>query len=101
MEFPRTDWVIFEAEDFGTAAVRDPGELGVELLAQARHRPLELSDRRLSVPRSRAQPQRADTNSFRSSGTKAHLSAFAGPSGDQEKHDYLNLAGHAGSGQKQ
>ncbi len=36
MEFPRTDWVIFKAEDFGTAAVRDPGELGVELLAQAR-----------------------------------------------------------------
>ena len=36
MEFPRTDWVIFKAEDFGTAEVRGPGELGVELLAQAR-----------------------------------------------------------------
>ncbi len=36
MEFPPEDWTVFEADDFGTAAPRSPGELGMDLLAQAR-----------------------------------------------------------------
>ena len=35
MEFP-PQWVIVEAEDFNLAALRDPGDLGMELLAQVR-----------------------------------------------------------------
>ena len=35
MEFP-PQWVIVEAEDFNLAAPRDPGDLGMELLAQVR-----------------------------------------------------------------
>ena len=35
MEFP-PEWVIVEAEDFNLAAPRDPGDLGMELLAQTR-----------------------------------------------------------------
>ena len=34
MEFP-PEWVIVEAEDFNLAAPRDPGDLGMELLAQS------------------------------------------------------------------
>lgn len=38
MDFPLTpqEWCIFDAEDFEQAEVRDPGNLGMELLAQAR-----------------------------------------------------------------
>ena len=35
MEFPR-DWNILPAEDFEIAVPRDPGEIGVELMAQIR-----------------------------------------------------------------
>jgi hypothetical protein len=35
MDFP-PDFSVFPAEEFATAAPRNPGELGVELLAQAR-----------------------------------------------------------------
>ena len=35
MEFP-PQWVIVEAEDFNLPAPRDPGDLGMELLAQVR-----------------------------------------------------------------
>ena len=35
MEFP-PEWVIVEAEDFNLAAARDPGDLGMELMAQVR-----------------------------------------------------------------
>jgi len=36
MEFPPERWNFFPAEQFNTAAVRSPGELGMELLVQAR-----------------------------------------------------------------
>ncbi len=36
MEFPPNQWEIFPSEDFDLAVPRDPGELGVELMAQAR-----------------------------------------------------------------
>lgn len=36
MEFPPENWEIFLMEDFDLAVPRDPGELGVELMAQAR-----------------------------------------------------------------
>ena len=36
MEFPPTDWDIFQNEDFDLAVPRDPGELGLELAAQVR-----------------------------------------------------------------
>jgi len=36
MEFPPTEHSFFEAEAFETAAPRNPGELGVELMAQIR-----------------------------------------------------------------
>jgi len=36
MEFPPTDWAVFEAADFEVAQPRNPGDLGVELLAQVR-----------------------------------------------------------------
>jgi hypothetical protein len=36
MNFPPSDWEVFEAEQFETAAPRNAGELGAELLAQVR-----------------------------------------------------------------
>jgi len=36
MEFPPEEWTILEAGDFETAVPRDPGILGVELMAQVR-----------------------------------------------------------------
>ena len=36
MEFPPTEWSIFEAADFEVAQPRNPGDLGIELLAQIR-----------------------------------------------------------------
>ncbi len=36
MEFPPSSYDIFPAEQFETAAVRSPGELGMELLVQVR-----------------------------------------------------------------
>jgi len=36
MEFPPDEWDTFPAEAFELAACRDPGDLGVELMAQAR-----------------------------------------------------------------
>ena len=36
MEFPPEDWPCFAAEEFELAVPRDPGELGMEVMAQAR-----------------------------------------------------------------
>lgn len=36
MDYPLDSWLVFSPEEFETAAVRDPGDLGVELLAQVR-----------------------------------------------------------------
>ena len=36
MEFPPASWDVFPAADFETTGPRDPGELGVELMVQAR-----------------------------------------------------------------
>jgi hypothetical protein len=36
MEFPPKAWDVFPAEQIVTAAPRDPGELGMELLVQMR-----------------------------------------------------------------
>ena len=36
MEFPPGSWATFPAEEFETAGVRSPGELGIELMAQLR-----------------------------------------------------------------
>jgi len=36
MEFPPDSWRIFEAAEFSTATVNSPGEIGIELMAQAR-----------------------------------------------------------------
>ena len=36
MEFPPTDWEVFPVEDFELAVPRDPGMLGMEIMAQAR-----------------------------------------------------------------
>jgi hypothetical protein len=36
MEFPPGSWPTFPAEEFETAGVRSPGELGVEVMAQLR-----------------------------------------------------------------
>ena len=36
MEFPPTDWEVFPADDFELAVPRDPGALGMEIMAQAR-----------------------------------------------------------------
>ena len=37
MDFPPEEWEIFPAEDFELAGPRDPGTLGVEVMAQARN----------------------------------------------------------------
>jgi len=36
MEFPPEDWPVFPANDFELAVPRDPGALGIEVMAQAR-----------------------------------------------------------------
>ena len=36
MEYPPSSWFIFGAEDFNTAATRNPGEIGVEAMVQIR-----------------------------------------------------------------
>jgi len=36
MDFPSDDWTVFAADEFELATCRDPGILGVELMAQAR-----------------------------------------------------------------
>lgn len=36
MEYPPTDWTVFPMEDYDLAVPRDPGDLGVELMAQVR-----------------------------------------------------------------
>jgi len=36
MEFPATEWIVLPDEEFELAAARDPGQLGVDLLVQAR-----------------------------------------------------------------
>ena len=36
MEFPPSEWTVFEAADFEVAQPRNPGDLGVDLLAQVR-----------------------------------------------------------------
>ena len=36
MEFPPESWDVFEADDFGTAGTRNPGDCGAELMAQVR-----------------------------------------------------------------
>jgi len=36
MEFPLDEWIVLPEEEFELAAARDPGSLGVELLAQVR-----------------------------------------------------------------
>ena len=36
MEFPPASWDVFQGPEFETAGPRDPGELGVELMVQAR-----------------------------------------------------------------
>ena len=36
MEFPPASWDVFPGPEFETAGPRDPGELGVELMVQAR-----------------------------------------------------------------
>ena len=36
MEYPPTDWPCFNHEDFELAVPRDPGDLGLEVMAQAR-----------------------------------------------------------------
>jgi len=36
MEFPPDDWIVLPDDEFELAAARDPGQLGVDLLAQVR-----------------------------------------------------------------
>ena len=36
MEYPLTNWEVVPKEDFELAVPRDPGSLGVELMAQVR-----------------------------------------------------------------
>lgn len=49
MDFPPSEWDIFPAEDFELASPRDPGELGVEVMAQARNNGRLLDHFRLTV----------------------------------------------------
>ena len=36
MEFPPTSWFVFPASDFETAPARNPGDIGMEIMAQMR-----------------------------------------------------------------
>ena len=96
MDFP-PEWVVLPAEDFTTAAPRNPGICGMELLAQIRPNGRILDHFCVSLDGSKILEVNTPLSSLMPSTPDSGLIfkfAVAPRHRDEEEHDYKPVDGH-------